>query len=71
MIDLTRVQWGFHCTIYGFLFVVLWFIVCHFGFFNFRLEGVLSVILRFKASNYPFGIFKLFSVAIVLIYGMK
>jgi hypothetical protein len=42
-----------------------------FPFDDFRLAIVLSVLLRFKDSDYLFSIFKLFFVQIVIITGNK
>ena len=59
----TRVhpQWGSCYSIFGFLCNVLLIVVC--PFVHFPLAIVLSV-LRFTDSDYPFGIFKLFSKSV-------
>ena len=48
-------QWGSCCSIFSFLCIVLYIIVC--PLVNFLLTIVLSVLVRFKASDYPVGIF--------------
>ena len=52
-------QWDSYCSIFSFLCSLLYFIVCPFGF-CFVLPIVLSDLLRFTASDYPFVILKHF-----------
>ena len=57
-------QWGSCWYIISFLENVLWIVVCLFVLF--LLPFVLCVLLWFTASDYPFGIFKLFSLKHVM-----
>lgn len=47
-----------YCSFFSFLFNILCIIVCLFVLFP--LAIALPVVIRFTASHYPFGIFKLF-----------
>ena len=55
---ITVIQWDSCHSIFSFNCNVLQIVVC--PFVHFLLVIVLSVILRFTDSDYPFGIFKLF-----------
>jgi hypothetical protein len=59
-------QWGSCCSIISFLCNVLWIVVWPFGIF--LLSFVLCILLWFTTSDYPFGIFKLFSLKHVIWY---
>ena len=52
----SRILWDSCCLIFSFLCSVLYFIVCPFVVF---LVVIVLSVLRFTASDYPFGIFKL------------
>ena len=54
----SQILWGSCCLIFSFLCSVLYFIVCPFVVF---LVAIVLSVLRFMASDYPFGIFKFFS----------
>ena len=51
-------SWGSRYSIFSFMCIVLKIVVCPFVLL--LLTIVLSVLLRFTDSEYPFGIFKLF-----------
>ena len=50
-------QWGSCCSIFSFLCCALWMILCSFGLFSVAI--VCSVLVRFTATDYPFGMFAL------------
>jgi hypothetical protein len=56
-------KWGSCWMIISFLYNVLWIVICPFVIFHFTF--VLSV-LWFTASDYPYGIIKLFSLKHVM-----